>query len=83
MKINVRKTIIDRIDDAIEAADGIVQNIELDREERHELYKFGSASGRFKKRTNRYWPAMTSACRGYFATRSGVWIDVLAQEETE
>jgi hypothetical protein len=83
MKINVRKTIVERIDAAIEATDGIVQSIELDVAERHELYKFGSASGRFKKRTNRYWPAMTSVCRGYFRTRSGVWIDVLAQEETE
>jgi hypothetical protein len=79
MKINTRKPIIERIDDAIKATIGTVESIELDRAERHELYKM-SGSGRFTKSMKSC--IRRQAHRGYFLF-NGMWIDVLAQEECE
>lgn len=76
MRVNTRKHIIDRIDAAIEAQAGaVVESIELNKEERHELYKSGSA--RFRKSPRAYGDAL----RGSYFTTFGRWVEVYAEEE--
>jgi hypothetical protein len=75
MKVNTRKTITERIDLAISLAGRQVESIELDRAERHELYKSGALN--FQKYSDVTRPEL----RGHYYTRAARWIDILAQEE--
>lgn len=70
MQLNYRKTIVDQIDEALEKADRTVESVTLTKRERAEFYRV--AGTRFKS------ARVGFGTRGYFLTKSGRWINVLA-----